>query len=208
MRRLRDARSLPRTAPGLPRGLRRVETHAAYQGGQVLTPPAASSGVFDVSALRALYPALSREVDGRGLVYLDSACTALKPARVAERLADFYSNWGGCGGKRSTHLLSQQVETWFQEARRAAADFLRAESPNEIIFTSGTTEAANIICGAFPYEPARRKVVITDLEHNAVALPFIEAARRGVIELVICPTDEGRLDLDRLAALLDEKTAL
>lgn len=147
-------------------------------------------------------------MDGKRLVYLDSACTALKPARVAERLADFYANWGGCGGKRSTHLLSQQVETWFQEARRAVSSFLRAESPNEIVFTSGTTEAANIVCNAFPYEPSRRKVVITDLEHNAVALPFIEAARRGDIELSICPTENGLLDLDRLADLLDEKTAL
>ena len=62
--------------------------------------------------------------------------------------------------------------------------------------------------GAFPYDDARRKVVITDLEHNAVALPFIEAARAGRIELSICPTDNGRLDLDKLSALLDEKTAL
>ncbi|MCM2304186.1 MAG: aminotransferase class V-fold PLP-dependent enzyme, partial [Elusimicrobia bacterium] len=132
----------------------------------------------------------------------------MKPAAVAARLADFYANWGGCGGKRSTHLLSQQVEDWFQEARRRAALFLNAESPNEIVFTSGTTEAANIVCGGFPFDGERRKVVITDLEHNAVALPFIEAARAGRIELAICPTDEGRLDLDRLASLLDDKTAL
>ncbi len=163
---------------------------------------------LDVPALRALYPALGREVNGKRLVYLDSACTALKPARVAERLADFYANWGGCGGKRSTHLLSQQVEDWFQDARRAAARFLNAESPNEIVFTSGTTEAANIVCGGFPFDAERRKVVMTDLEHNAVALPFIEKARRGEIELVICPTENGVLDLDRLINHLDDKTAL
>ena len=127
-----------------------------------------------MTALRALYPALDREI----------------------------------GGKRSTHLLSQQVEDWFQDARRCAADFLRAESPNEIVFTSGATEAANIVCGGFPFDAERRKVVITDLEHNAVALPFIEAARSGRIELVICPTENGVLDLDRLNDLLDEKTAL
>lgn len=127
---------------------------------------------------------------------------------MAARLADFYANWGGCGGKRSTHLLSQQVEDWFQGARGAAAKFLNADGSNEIVFTSGTTEAANIVCNAFPYEAGRRKVVITDLEHNAVALCFIEKARRGEIELVICPTENGVLDLDRLASLLDDKTAL
>jgi len=168
----------------------------------------AATAAFDVEAVRALYPSLSREIAGKRLVYLDSACTALKPERVARRLADFYANWGGCGGKRSTHLLSQQVEDWFQEARRSAAAFLNAETPNEIVFTSGTTEAANMVCGGFPFDSERRKVVMTDLEHNAVALPFIEAARSGRIELVICPTKDGLLDLDVLESLLDDKTAL
>ncbi len=170
--------------------------------------PVKTAPALDVAALRALYPALGREIGGKRLVYLDSACTALKPESVALRLADFYANWGGCGGKRSTHLLSQQVETWFQEARRAAARFVNADGDNEIVFTSGTTEAANIVCNSFQYEASRRKVVITDLEHNAVALPFVEKARRGEIELEICPTDDGVLDLDRLASLLDDKVAL
>jgi cysteine desulfurase/selenocysteine lyase len=169
----------------------------------ISAPPA-----LDVSALRGLYPALERELDGRRLVYLDSACTALKSRSVADALADFYANWGGCGGKRSTHRLSQEVEARFQEARRAAASFLNADGPNEIVFTSGTTEAANLVARAFPYEDGRRGVVITDLEHNAVALPFLEAARRGEIDLTICPSEDGRLDLDRLAALVTEKTAL
>lgn len=163
---------------------------------------------LDVAAVRALYPALEREIGGKRLAYLDSACTALKPASVAARLADFYAHWGGCGGKRSTHLLSQQVEEWFQDARRTAARFVNAESPNEIVFTSGTTEAVNLVARAFPYDDARRKVVITDLEHNAVALPFLELAREGRIELTIAPSRDGRLDLDRLADMLDERTAL
>lgn len=173
-----------------------------------MTPAASATAALDVEKARALYPALGREISGKRLVYLDSACTALKPAAVAARLADFYANWGGCGGKRSTHLLSQQVETWLQASRQAAADFIRADGANEIVFTSGTTEAANIVCHAFPYEAGRRKVVITDLEHNAVALPFIEKARRGEIELAICPTKDGKIDLDVLESMLDDKTAL
>lgn len=173
-----------------------------------MSAKAPAGGGLDLAVLRANYPALSREIDGRRLVYLDSACTALKPKRVADRLAEFYAEWGGCGGKRSTHRLSQQVEEWFQEARRAAARFVRADGANEIVFTSGTTEAANLIARAFPWEDGRREVVITDLEHNAVALPFVEAARRGEIELKVCVTDEGRLDLDRLAGMISEKTAL
>ena len=169
------------------------------------TAPAAA---LDVAALRTQYPALAARIAGKSLIYLDSACTALKPRCVADRLADFYLNWGGCGGKRSTHLLSQQVEEWFTQARRSAAAFLRADGVNEIVFTSGTTESANLVARAFPYEPGRREVVITDLEHNAVALPFLEAARRGEIDLKICRTDDGRLDLNRLEGLISERTAL
>jgi cysteine desulfurase / selenocysteine lyase len=171
-----------------------------------MSAPAAAA--LDVPALRAQYPSLLREVAGKRLVYLDSACTALKPKRVADRLAGFYADWGGCGGKRSTHLLSQQVEEWFTQSRRAAALFLRADGVNEIVFTSGTTEAANLVARAFPYESARREVVITDLEHNAVALPFLEAARRGDIDLKICRSDDGRLDLDMLEGMISERTAL
>jgi cysteine desulfurase/selenocysteine lyase len=163
---------------------------------------------LDVEALRAGYPVLSRKIEGKTLVYLDSACTALKSQRVAQRLARFYAEEGGCGGKRSTHLLSQRVEESFAAARRAAARFLGADGDNEIVFTSGTTDAANLVARSFQYVPGRREVVISDLEHNAVALPFIDAAARGEIELKICPTDDGVLDLDRLSGMITKKTAL
>lgn len=123
-------------------------------------------------------------------------------------MSDFYLHWGGCGGKRSTHLFSQQVETWMQESRQAAAAFLNAESPNEIVFTSGTTEAVNLVARAFPYDAQRREVVLSDLEHNAVFLPFHDAAERGEITLKFCRSRDGRVDLEALKSLVTEKTAL
>lgn len=169
---------------------------------------AASAAAFDVEALRARYPALTRERDGRRLVYLDSACTALKSRGMADALAAFYADFGGCGGKRSTHRLSREVEERFHAARVAAAAFLNADGPGEIVFTSGTTEAANLVARGFPYDDARHGVVITDLEHNAVALPFLEAARCGEIDLKICSSRDGRLDLNQLETLVTQQTAL
>ncbi|MBI5629737.1 MAG: aminotransferase class V-fold PLP-dependent enzyme [Elusimicrobia bacterium] len=163
---------------------------------------------LDLINIRDEFPALEQRVQGRKLVYLDSACTALKPRAVAERLGDFYLHWGGCGGKRSTHLASQQVQDWLEEARRTAADFISAESPNEIVFTSGTTEAANLLARAFPFDGERREVVLTDLEHNAIFLPFHEACLRGEVSLRFCPSRDGRVDLDALEGLISEKTAL
>lgn len=157
---------------------------------------------------RAQFPALERPVDGKKLVYLDSACTALKSIAVASATARFYEELGACGGKRSTHLLAQKVEHHLREAREAAADFLNAETASEIVFTSGTTEAANLIARAFPYEAGRREVILTDLEHNAVFLPFYEAERRGEIELKFHRTKDARIEPAALSAMLSKRTAL
>jgi cysteine desulfurase/selenocysteine lyase len=163
---------------------------------------------LDVESLRAAYPALRHEINGKTPVYFDNACTALKPRVVSERLADFYANYGGCGGKRSTHLLAQETEQWWQGTRKKIAAFLNAEKPEEIIYTSGTTEGINIVARAFPYEDGRREVVITEMEHNSVLLPFYEAAQRGEVELKICPIVNGRLDIAALEKLVTRKTAL
>jgi len=93
---------------------------------------------FHAAELRAHYPCLKRRIEGKKPVYLDSACTALKPRCVVERMSEFYLNWGGCGGKRSTHLFSQQVEARLTQARQEIARFIGAGSPNEVVFTSGT----------------------------------------------------------------------
>lgn len=163
---------------------------------------------LDVDALRRRFPALAGGLDGKRLVYLDSACTALKSDAVAEAARRFYAELGACGGKRSTHLLAQRVEAEVREAREEAMRFLGAESVNEIVFTSGTTEAANLVARAFPYEDGRREVVLTDLEHNAVFLPFFEAERRGEVVLKYARSKGGRLDPDDLKRLITERTAL
>lgn len=163
---------------------------------------------FDVEALRREYPALAGKVEGKSLVYLDSACTALKPGRVAERLAEFYRGSAGCGGRRSTHLLAQQAEAVLDEGRRVCAEFLGAASPGEIVFTSGTTEGVNLVARSFPYGEGRREAVVTELEHNSVLLPFHDLAEQGALELKVCPAPGGRLDLDAMDRLVTERTAL
>lgn len=162
---------------------------------------------FDARAARREFPVLEREIQGRRVVYLDSACTALKSSRVAERQREFYEDWGGCGGSRSSHRLSQEIESRVDEARRSIARFINAETPNEVVFTSGTTESVNLVAYGFPYGE-RREVIVTDLEHNSVLLPFHEASRRLGIKLRLCPTRDGQPDLDALEDMLGEKTAL
>lgn len=164
------------------------------------TSKKAGSGL-DVEAVRAEFPALAEPLDGRRLVYLDNACTALKSRRVADRLRGFYLSAAGCGGRRSVHRASRRAEESFQDARAVVARFIRAEKPDEIVFTSGTTVAVNLLARAWPYEAGRREVVVTEMEHNSVLLPFHEAARRGEAVLRVCPVRDGVLDeeaMDRL----------
>lgn len=173
-----------------------------------MTPAPAAKTAFDAASVRRQFPALARDFGGKKLVYLDSACTALKSAGVAEATSRFYSALGACGGKRSTHRMAQEVEGELTRARQAAAELINAESANEIVFTSGTTEAVNLVARAFPYGEGRDEVVLTDLEHNAVFLPFYEAARRGEIKLKFCRTKDARVDPDEMAKLVGDKTAL
>ncbi|MFA6030828.1 MAG: aminotransferase class V-fold PLP-dependent enzyme [Elusimicrobiota bacterium] len=163
---------------------------------------------YDVGAVRRDYPVLRRRVGGKRLVYLDSACTALKPRQTAEALRDFYLSSGGCGGRRSTHRLAREAEAALRAAREEAAVFIGAASPEEIVLTSGTTGAANLLARAFPYTAKRREVVVTELEHNSVLLPFHALAERGEIRLRVCPAPGGRLDLEALERLVTERTAL
>ncbi|MBI3297885.1 MAG: aminotransferase class V-fold PLP-dependent enzyme [Elusimicrobia bacterium] len=163
---------------------------------------------FDPAVARAGFPALERRVAGKKLIYLDNACTALKSSRVAASLAEAHELWGACGGRRSTHLLAQEIEQRYQSARKSVARFLNAEREGDVVFTSGTTEAVNLVARGFVFDGARREVVVGAWEHNSVLLPFLEAEARGACAVRVCPVKDGRLDLDALEGLITDKTAL
>lgn len=167
-----------------------------------------ASPALDLAAVRAHFPALEARVGGKRLVYLDSACTALKSRGVAAALAETTELWGGCGGKRSTHLFAQELEGRYQAARRSVARFLNAERETDVVLTSGTTEGVSLVARGFAFEGARREVVVGAWEHNSVLLPFLDAQRRGDCVVRVCPVKAGRLDLDALDALVGDTTAL
>ena len=154
------------------------------------------------------FPALERRCGGRRMIYLDSACTALKMKSAAEAQKEFLLDLGGCGGKRSSHALARAVEDKYTAARAAAAEFVGAASPGEIIFTSGTTEAVNIFAGAFPFTPAKNEVILSPLEHNSVFLPFYNLSRAGKIKLRVMPLKDLKPDLAGFGRMLNKKTAL
>lgn len=159
--------------------------------------------------LQTEFPALKRKFDGgKRLVYLDSACTALKSKSAADAARDLLINSGACGGKRSVHRLSQEAEEIFSGCRKTIADFIGAESPGEIIFTRGTTDGANLVAGAFPFSKDKSEVIISGLEHNSIFLPFHRLAGLGVITLKIVPVKNRRVDMEGFGKMLSGRTAL
>lgn len=162
----------------------------------------------NIAALKEEFPTLKERFGGRRLVYLDSACTVLKLRCAADAQRRHMLLLGGCGGKRSLHSLASAMEEDFHAARSRVASFMGSGSPEEVVFTSGVTDAVNLLANSFPFTPQRNEVVLSPLEHNAVFLPFERLASAGRIKLRVAPLRDFGVDMDGLARLVGKRTAL
>src|SRR6478752_7739371 len=133
---------------------------------------------FDVDALRADFPILEREVDGRPLVYLDSANTSQKPRCVVEAIEDHYLNHNA-NVARAMHVLGAEATAAFEGGREAVATFIGAARPEEVIFTKNASEALNLCA----YTLGSRlkpgdEIVISVMEHHSNIVPWQLLAER------------------------------
>lgn len=156
------------------------------------------------------FPLLSREVHGRPLVYLDNAATTQKPRAVLEAMDRLYTT---CNANvhRGIHTLSQEATALHEAARERVRAFLNARSTAEIIFTHGTTESLNLVASSFAeaFLHEGDEVILTVMEHHSDIVPWqLARDRRGFTLRVVPMDDEGRLDLEAYAALLNERTRL
>lgn len=156
------------------------------------------------------FPILSREVHGRPLVYLDNAATTQKPRAVLEAMDALYTT---CNANvhRGIHTLSQEATALHEAARERVRSFLNARSTAEIVFTRGTTESLNLVAASFSQAFLREgdEVIVTVMEHHSNIVPWQLARERwGFTLRVVQMDDEGRLDLEAYAALLNERTRL
>ena len=166
---------------------------------------------FDVEHLRADFPILEREVDGRPLVYLDSANTSQKPRCVVEAIEDHYLNHNA-NVARAMHVLGAESTAAFEGGRQAVASFIGATRPEEVIFTKNASEALNLCA----YTLGSRlkpgdEIVISVMEHHSNIVPWqLLAERTGATLRWFDVTDEGRLDLAGAAAtgLVNERTKI
>lgn len=166
--------------------------------------------MFDVNALRADFPILSREVYKQPLVYLDNAATTQKPLCVIDAMRNEYLNVNA-NVHRGIHYLSQQATQLHEGARETVRKFLNARSTTEIVFTRGTTESLNLVASCFGELSMREgdEVIISTMEHHSNIVPWqLLAQRNGIILKVIPMNDEGVLDMDAYEQLFSGRTRI
>jgi len=174
---------------------------------------------LDVEKLRADFPILSREVNGHPMVYLDSANTSQKPRAVIEAMREHLERHNG-NVSRSVHTVGTEATEAYEGARAKVAGFIGAASPDEVVFTKNATEAINLVAyafsnasdaadGAFRRLRPGDEIVISEMEHHSNIVPWqLLCERTGARLRWFGVTDAGRLDLDDLDGLVNERTRL
>jgi cysteine desulfurase/selenocysteine lyase len=165
---------------------------------------------WDVARVRADFPILTREIRGRPLVYLDNAATAQKPAAVIAAIQRYYET-GNANVHRGVHALSQEATLAYERVRELAAKFLGAASMAEIVFTSGTTAAINLVAQSYGGTVLRPgdEILVTEMEHHSNLVPWqLIAERTGALLRAIPVSDSGGLDLGRFETLLGQRTRI
>ena len=166
--------------------------------------------MYQIQEIRKDFPILSRTVYHKPLIYFDNAATTQKPRSVVESIKNEYYSVNA-NVHRGVHFLSQQATELHETARKTVQTFINAKSPNEIIFTRGTTESINLIASSFVESQMKAgdEIIISTMEHHSNIVPWqLQASKHGIIIKVIPMNDQGELLLDAYENLFTERTKL
>ena len=165
---------------------------------------------MNINDIRAMFPALSRKVYGKDLVYFDNAATS-------QRVQSVLDEWNRVSAEsnanihRAVHRLADEATQAYEQARDAVKDFLNAQTREEIVFTSGTTAAINLVAFSFgeAFVGAGDEVIVTEAEHHSNIVPWQMMCKRKGAVLKVLPVDEnGYIKVENLDELLTEKTRI
>src|SRR6266487_5185439 len=125
-------------------------------------------GVLDVERIRKDFPILERSINGRPLVYLDSANTSQKPRQVIDALTEYYERHNA-NLYRAVYELSEEATAMFEDARARLARFIGASDPGSVIFNRGTTESTNLVAHGYARKVLRPgdEILLTEMEHHS-----------------------------------------
>ena len=160
--------------------------------------------------IRELFPTLSRKVYGKDLVYFDNAATSQRPQTVIDEW-NRISSESNANIHRAVHRLADEATQAYEQARDAVKEFLNAEAREEIVFTSGTTAAVNLVAFCFgeAFVKEGDEVIVTEAEHHSNIVPWqMMCRRKGAILKVLPIDDSGHLRVEMLDDILTERTRI
>lgn len=166
--------------------------------------------MYDVEAVRRQFPILSREVNGQPLVYLDNGASAQKPQAVIDAVTQAYSQ-EYANVHRGLHYLSNLATEKYEAVRGIVARFLNAGDPEEIVFTSGSTQGLNLVSygWAAPRLQAGDEILLSVMEHHANIVPWhFLRERQGVVLKWVEPEPDGSLPAEKMLAAIGPRTRL
>lgn len=167
-------------------------------------------GHFDMAELREEFPILSRDAYGKRLVYLDNAASAQKPRAVIEAMKNAMEH-SYANVHRGLHLLSNEATARFEAARKSAATFLNAASPDEIVFTSGGTDSINLVAYALGASAIGEgdEIILSVMEHHSNIVPWhLLRERKGAILKWVDISVDGEIDFDAYRAAFSKRTKI
>src|ERR1700745_3579035 len=163
-----------------------------------------AGGSVDWKAIREDFPILRERAHGHPLIYFDSAATSQKPQAVLDALRNYYEH-DNANVHRGLHELSSRATEAYEAARARIAEFIGAGSPDEIVFTRGTTEGINLVAQAWGGKFLREgdAILLTEMEHHSNLVPWqLLAEQRGARLRFVPVRDDGTLALEQLEKLL------
>ena len=163
-----------------------------------------------VEEIRDMFPALSRKVYGKNLVYFDNAATTQRVRTVLDKWNEI-SSFSNANIHRAVHRLADEATQAYEDARDAVCNFINAGHREEIVFTSGTTAAINLVAFSFgeAFVGEGDEVIITEAEHHSDIVPWQMMCKRRKAVLKVLPIDDdGHLMIGRLESMLSPKTKI
>ena len=170
----------------------------------------ARPGAFDVERIRKDFPILTLEVNGRPLVFLDNAASSQMPQPVIDRLVRYQTS-EHANIHRAVHYLSEKATSEYEAARRKVQAFINAREDREVIFTSGTTDAINLVAHGYgrKWIGEGDEIILTTLEHHSNIVPWQMLAEEKGAKIRVAPIgDRGELLVDEFRKLFSSRTRL
>jgi cysteine desulfurase/selenocysteine lyase len=165
---------------------------------------------MNIEKIRSDFPILTQRINGYPLTYLDNSATTQKPQQVIDSIISFFSTYNS-NVHRSGYALSEQASTLYESSRKKVHEYIKAKHAEEIIFTTNTTEAINLVATSFgkAFVSKDDEIIISEMEHHSNIVPWQQLCKEKKAVLKILPfSDDGVLIVDELERLLTKKTKM